>query len=671
MIKPSVPPFSHTSLSSHRLLFGYVRTLSVYCLSRDPGVVYTCILSFIFFLFIMVPSTSRVVVFLALLLPTIVSIAVPVTEAAPQKLDVPWKKSGLYSGYRRRRDGYNTGCNHGPETRGCWPNGFDIDTDMNKEWPDTGKTVKYDLTITNVTGAPDGFERQMFHINGQFPGPVSAKLRSRLAVANILQTIIADWGDDLEITVTNSVQSNGTGLHWHGMRQLGSNEQDGVNGITECPIPPGGTRVYKFKATQFGTTWYHSHYSVQYGDGIWGPMIIRGPSTADWDIDLGALPMTDWFHATTFTVNAAAVHANGPPTADNVLINGTMTSTAGGAYAETILTPGKAHLLRLMNVGINNYLHVGLDGHEFQVISADFTPIKPFFTNTLSIAVGQRYEVIINATQPIGNYWLRVGTGGACDGPNANAANIRSIFRYAGAKSGEEPKNDIEIDLPSGCYDQPGIIPHIKTTVPQNVPKQLSLGFNPNYTSSVSQSRGLVQWLVNGAPMAIDLQVPTLQSVLNGNVTTGTNRHVFEVDQKSQWQYWLIHQEPTAPRLPHPIHLHGHDFFVLAQVENAVWDGDISRLQMDNPVRRDTADLPAGGYLVLAFESDNPGAWLMHCHIPFHVAAGLGVQFVERRGEITAKDGFAEMKRGCGEWGEWVGEAHPNGILFPGDSGLR
>jgi len=128
---------------------------------------------------------------------------------------------------------------------------------------------------------------------------------------------------------------------------------------------------------------------VQYGDGIWGPMIIRGPSTADYDIDLGALPLTDWFHATTFTANAAAVHANGPPTADNVLVNGTMTSSAGGAYAETILTPGKAHLLRLMNVGINNYFHVGLDGHEFQVISADFTPIEPFFTDTLTIGVGK------------------------------------------------------------------------------------------------------------------------------------------------------------------------------------------------------------------------------------------------------------------------------------------
>lgn len=74
----------------------------------------------------------------------------------------------------------------------------------------------------------------------------------------------------------------------------------------------------------------------------------------------------------------------------------------------------------------------------------------------------------------------------------------------------------------------------------------------------------------------------------------------------------MIQQDSvTAPPVPHPIHLHGHDFFVLGQKENAVWSGDISTLNMINPIRRDTATLPALGYLVLAFESDNPGAWLV------------------------------------------------------------
>lgn len=66
-----------------------------------------------------------------------------------------------------------------------------------------------------------------------------------------------------------------------------------------------------------------------------------------------------------------------------------MTSGSGGKYAVTNLQPGKKHLLRLVNMGINNYVHVGLDGHQFEVIAADFVPIVPYTTSSLVIAVGK------------------------------------------------------------------------------------------------------------------------------------------------------------------------------------------------------------------------------------------------------------------------------------------
>jgi hypothetical protein len=111
---------------------------------------------------------------------------------------------------------------------------------------------------------------------------------------------------------------------------------------------------------------------------------------------------------------------------------------------------------------------------------------------------------------------------------------------------------------------------------------------------------------------------------------------------------------------------------VLDQQENTPWTGNISRLKTSNPIRRDTATLPAGGYLVLAFKSNNPGAWLMHCHIPFHVAAGLGVQFVERFDEISQSNGdLGPMQQGCKEWTTFRTENFPDGILIEGDSGLR
>jgi FtsP/CotA-like multicopper oxidase with cupredoxin domain len=83
--------------------------------------------------------------------------------------------------------------------------------------------------------------------------------------------VFADWGDTIQVTVINNLQTNGfvpslphwpvtdnisTGIHWHGIRQLNNNINDGASGVTECPIPPGKSKTYTFLATQYGTSWY-------------------------------------------------------------------------------------------------------------------------------------------------------------------------------------------------------------------------------------------------------------------------------------------------------------------------------------------------------------------------------------------------------------------------------
>lgn len=140
---------------------------------------------------------------------------------------------------------------------------------------------QYSLTITNTTCDPDGSSsQQCLLINNQLPGPV----------------ITANWGDTLSITVTNQMQDNGTSIHWHGIRQLNSCGSDGVNGITECPLAPGQTKTYTFLCTQFGTSWYHSHYSSQYGMGVVGTIVINGPASTNYDVDLGTFPVSDWYY---------------------------------------------------------------------------------------------------------------------------------------------------------------------------------------------------------------------------------------------------------------------------------------------------------------------------------------------------------------------------------------
>lgn len=169
-----------------------------------------------------------------------------------------------------------------PTTRSEWCD-FSIDTDYSLgqfgntsslskllltvtiEAPDTGVTREYWLELTDVTVAPDGFSRSAMAVNGSIPGP----------------TLFADWGDTVVVHVINSLTTsqNGTSIHFHGIRQNYTNDQDGVSSITQCPTAPGETITYTWRALQYGSTWYHSHFALQAWQGILGGIVINGPAS--------------------------------------------------------------------------------------------------------------------------------------------------------------------------------------------------------------------------------------------------------------------------------------------------------------------------------------------------------------------------------------------------------
>jgi FtsP/CotA-like multicopper oxidase with cupredoxin domain len=128
--------------------------------------------------------------------------------------------------------------------------------------------------------------------------------------------------------------------------------------------------------------------------------------------------------------------------------------------------------------------------------------------------------------------------------------------------------------------------------------------------------------------------------------------------------FWVFKSIPGLAVTPHPIHLHGHDFYLLG-----AGNGDFSdpaTLQWNNPPRRDVAMLPAGGYLVIGFEANNPGAWLMHCHIAFHVAQGLSVQFLERQQDIQKVMSLSNVNPECDAWDKY----YKTSVYKKEDSGL-
>ncbi|KAL8323828.1 hypothetical protein RB593_005323 [Gaeumannomyces tritici] len=321
-----------------------------------------------------------------------------------------------------------------PSNRSCWvlDLSFDIHTDWAVRFPETGVVRQYDFTITevdNFVGGDGQVKKKAMLINGQFPGP----------------TIEADWGDRIRINVVNNLQTNGTGIHWHGMFQMNNNINDGVGGgVTECPIPPGGgTRTYELLATQYGTGWYHSHFSVQYGNGLLGAMVVRGPASANYDVDLGAYTIADWYYDGADEIaervaNPATPAMPGvpgsPPPSDNLLFNGTNVAARGGggsaSYARTALQQGSVHLLRLVNPSVDNSYSVSLTGHSLTVVAADYVPVAPRSVSSVFVGIGQRYDVLVHADQVPGDYFLNVTFSQSTQCGSSRNPSPAAIFSY-------------------------------------------------------------------------------------------------------------------------------------------------------------------------------------------------------------------------------------------------
>ncbi|KAF1912624.1 multicopper oxidase [Ampelomyces quisqualis] len=515
-------------------------------------------------------------------------------------------------------------------TRSEWCD-FSLDTDYMTEAPDTGVIREYWLELTEVIVAPDGVSRTAMAINGSIPGP----------------TILADWGDTVKVHVSNALidSTNGTSLHFHGIRQNYTNQNDGVASITQCPTPPGQSITYEWRALQYGSSWYHSHFALQAYQGVFGGIVINGPASANYDEDLGMLFLNDWDHDTVDALYHEA-QTNGPPTLDNGLINGTNTYEDGGFRYNTTFASGTSYRIRLVNGAVDTHFKFMVDNHTMTVIAADLIPIKPYETTAVDIGMGQRYDVIITADQAAtaDSFWMRAIPQSACS-ENSNEDDIKGIIYYD--DSTNEPTTS-GYDYTDSCGDETdNLVPYLSKTVqsPADRTEELPAGI-------AITSDNLFKWTLNSTSMLVDWGNPTLSQIVNGTTTWDKDDAIILLPNANEWVYIVI---STTMTVPHPIHLHGHDYYVLAQ-GTGHYSSDVS-LNLANPPRRDTAMLPSAGYLVLAFETDNPGAWLMHCHIGWHTSEGFAVQFIERYDEIAAITDSDGMAANCAAWNAYKEEA--------------
>ena len=255
----------------------------------------------------------------------------------------------------------------------------------------------------------------------------------------------------------------GTALHWHGLLQTDSPWEDGVPAVQQCPIAPGKSLRYTFKADLYGTSWYHSHYSAQYAGGLFGPMVIYGPKNAEYDIDLGPVLLTDYFHKPYFQIVEEVMGTDltlVAPKSDNNLINGKMDYNCSlvtdgtpcvdnAGLAKFRFQTGKKHRLRLINASAEGIQKFSIDGHKMTIIANDFVPIVPYETEIVTLGVGQRSDVIVEASGSAREaYWMR-STISNCS--NTLQPDAQAIIYYPDAKREEKPTTTAWVDNTAEC----------------------------------------------------------------------------------------------------------------------------------------------------------------------------------------------------------------------------
>ena len=235
-------------------------------------------------------------------------------------------------------------------------------------------------------------------------------------------------------------------------------------------------------------------------------------------------------------------------------------------------------------------------------------------------SIAQRYDVIITASEnaTASNFWIRAIPQLACS-INDNPDDIRGILHY-GSNTTIDTPTTTEFNYTDICVDEDASL-----LVPIVAKDAGTMTYNATEPIKyVTDDRGYYLWTMDNTSMVMDWNNPTLLQVYEGdeNILPANISAVVNVPEANKWVYVLME---TSIAAPHPMHLHGHDFLVLG-TGTGTYDWSSSNLTLTNPPRRDTAVMPASGWLMVAFETDNPGAWLMHCHVGFHQVEGFAIQ---------------------------------------------
>ncbi|KAI0356871.1 hypothetical protein OH77DRAFT_1399973 [Trametes cingulata] len=483
-------------------------------------------------------------------------------------------------------------------------------------------TRTYDFVVEERKGSPDGVEKHMLVVNGQFPGP----------------TIEANAGDRIVVNVTNKMP-NATAIHWHGLYQRGTNFYDGTAAITQCGIPPGESMVYNFTFDGYvGTTWWHAHAGTQYTDGITGALIVhaQNESVPAYDGDL-AIQMADLYHGFSpellnlyFTPGGLEGTPGNEPVPDGGTLNGIgqygSSPPSNSTFFAATLEPDKTYRLRLINTGSFVAMRFSVDGHTLTVVEADGTAVQPVEVAAVSVAVAQRYSVLLRTNGTGGAYWIRAGLDQDAftyDNPGVQS-EVRGILRY-GVDESTMPDVSLLDNPPSlpdgapGDLDTDDLVPVGGGPAPDatmSVYFTISMQYagGANYLSQFLSFINSTSWEPLQGTSSLFAHLGN--STADGSATLADSQLVTTINERHVVDFIIDNLDDGD----HPFHFHGHKFWVVGSGA-----GRFQHQALENkaPMLRDTLVIPAYTWTILRFVADNPGFWAFHCHIQWHMAAGL------------------------------------------------
>ncbi len=518
--------------------------------------------------------------------------------------------------------------------------------------------VHYDLYVKDTMVHYAGKPKRAIAVNGQIPMP----------------TLEFTEGDTAEIVVHNQL-NEATSLHWHGV--FLPNREDGVPLLTQMPIAPGTFYTYRFPVLQHGTHWYHSHSGLQEQIGMYGSFIMHkregDPSFRKGIDDLPAVPVmisewtnqdpdqvhrmlhnaSDWFAMKKGATQsyAEAIRSGHFSTKlnnewkrmlamdvsdvyyDRILVNGQPTLDLKSMNGEPLKAGDKIRL-RISNGGASSYFWLHYAGGKMTVVASDGNDVEPVEVDRLIIAVSETYDIVLEVPEQDKAWELRVTT--------EDRTNAASVFLGSGTKqpAGVLPRlhyfegmkmmnammkmngdlNDMGMQMSLNQMDMnvvmyPELTGETKPTAGENDPNRYNVNALGNIvTLNYAMLRSPVNTLLPATAPVRNLTF-TLTGNMNRYVWSMDNRVLAETDKIPVKKGEVLRITLfNNSMMRHPIHLHGFDFRLLnGQGANAPMKNIIDIM----PMETDTIE----------FLANAEGDWFFHCHILYHMMAGMNRVF--------------------------------------------